>query len=542
MSALPLAPSRAHLGFLLAPWVKLLLVLLLLTFATQPFAQPDELVNAVIEIGQVTPAPAIVGQSFTVPYRVRNVSKHNVTVTGNIVGTYGGTFNVPSTNGVPTNITVAPNAAFDGSLSFTASDAGTASVSVSLVTCQPGRGLARMRCLTRATKVLASAEVDVVVIQEMVHMRVPGLNFLRLDAKDKLDHAKVKNGFLCVEHNPGCGVQGNDGTDGFYPVFPPGAVYEGVDFDRYWPDGVSSDRQGFPINDSGSYDARLAYARPDDKPPAFPYVRWHNTCLQGSPARGKSVYYAISFRVLVPKGTDLGPDAKPVDQSKASTCSAFPDFGIKFESLKVTPNYVNGGTPVQIEWKIRTYGNCVPDKLVLFSRLYQQDKVKIGTPSPLREGKFGALAPSESGFIGYSASVECQGVPSSNVASEEVFLQVPPSGGVAKAPYLKVDGPVITPSPPIEKAPFTVQWTIQNTGTAEAPEFKVRLYLDNQVEGDEQDVPKLSPGASKSLQWSVTKEIVGSPHQVELRNTNGASLGFGQFTVNPAPPKPAPNE
>jgi hypothetical protein len=144
-------------------------------------------------------------------------------------------------------------------------------------------------------------------------------------------------------------------------------------------------------------------------------------------------------------------------------------------------------------------------------------------------------APSVSGFIDYIVYAECSGAPASG-KDDKVTLQVPP-GTPDKSYALTVDGPSIRPDPPlIEKKPFAVEWNIINSGAAEAPTFNVQLYLDDVQVGEEKEVAKLLPGNSTPVTWTVTKEIVGSPHHVELRNAkNQASLGYREFMVIPGP-------
>src|SRR5262249_61815699 len=105
------------------------------------------------------------------------------------------------------------------------------------------------------------------------------------------------------------------------------------------------------------------------------------------------------------------------------------------------------------------------------------------------------------------------------------------------APVVVTSGPFISPSPPHEKKPFTVNWTFENVGNSDSSETQVDLYIDNVKEGDTKTVSKLASGKVAPISWSVTKQYTGFAHTAEIRSVSASgpvtSLGFGQFTMEP---------
>jgi hypothetical protein len=138
----------------------------------------------------------------------------------------------------------------------------------------------------------------------MVEKRISGVTYLTFVKGDPSDSYAANDGYLCVTHNPGCGSwifsTGNDGVDKYFDSkhdLPPGCQVLGVDFIPYWPAGISSR----PTVGSGwgSYGAIISGGG------FYPYnIEWNNSCH--GDFDGKPLYYSISFRVLMPVGTDMG--------------------------------------------------------------------------------------------------------------------------------------------------------------------------------------------------------------------------------------------
>jgi len=140
---------------------------------------------------------------------------------------------------------------------------------------------------------------------KMVEKRISGAAFLKLDAPDSGDEIESENGFLRVEHEPGCNwflSSGNDGTDKFFTgehQLPSGCRVVDVDYQLYWPKCITASPRS---SGRGSYSA-VKYGG-DDYPN---YVHWTNTCWDEY--AGKNLYYVISFVISMPEGTELGETA-----------------------------------------------------------------------------------------------------------------------------------------------------------------------------------------------------------------------------------------
>lgn len=64
------------------------------------------------------------------------------------------------------------------------------------------------------------------------------------------------------------------------------------------------------------------------------------------------------------------------------------------------------------------------------------------------------------------------------------------------------------------QAPFVYRADISNIGTAEASNFSVSLYIDDEFSG-RQTVPVLAPGASTTLSFNAVPQI--GIHKVEVK-------------------------
>jgi hypothetical protein len=145
-------------------------------------------------------------------------------------------------------------------------------------------------------------------------VRIAGTNYIEFDKKDSGDGYSAQDGYLCVIHNPGCGIKGNDGEDKFFTPdkpLPLLAKLVRVEFTPYWPNGLGAGSAG-GIGGWGSFSIEQR-GGPSD-PSHTVYVDWSNAC-QGS-FGGKNLHYSVSFIVSMPTGADLGepafvPSAKP---------------------------------------------------------------------------------------------------------------------------------------------------------------------------------------------------------------------------------------
>lgn len=192
-----------------------------------------------------------------------------------------------------------------------------------------------------------------------------------------------------------------------------------------------------------------------------------------------------------------------------------------------------GGTST-LNWTFAPKNGCTPAELVLTKKDYGEPEVQlIHNPSPSASGSLDVVAsPAISSPIHFRLSVGCKVAPGSLV-SKEATLWFTTATSVTPAPAPVASGPFISPDPAQFKSQFTVEWQVGNAGGGEIPESKVQLFIDDQKEGEAKDVPKLGAGATKTLSWTVTKELSASlSHKLEIRNVDtGSSLTFRYFEV-----------
>jgi hypothetical protein len=131
-------------------------------------------------------------------------------------------------------------------------------------------------------------------------VRISGETYFKLDRKDSRDGFSSKNGYLCVVHDPGCGVSGNDGEDTFFlaRLLPPLAKISAFHFEPIPPDGMAASYNPGP---SGSFDTVLQGGVQDGSQPIR--VRWHNACW--GPYGGKPAVYRVSMDVQIKGNLDL---------------------------------------------------------------------------------------------------------------------------------------------------------------------------------------------------------------------------------------------
>jgi hypothetical protein len=135
------------------------------------------------------------------------------------------------------------------------------------------------------------------------HVRISGMNHFLLDKKDARDGNDIHDGYMCVVHDPGCGVIGNDGVDRFFSeekALPLLAKIEKVEYEPFWPDGLGKGTGGGV--GPGSYGQGMNGWPSSGPQPVL--IDWNNTCTNSY--GGRKIYYSVSFIVSVPRGTDLG--------------------------------------------------------------------------------------------------------------------------------------------------------------------------------------------------------------------------------------------
>jgi hypothetical protein len=151
----------------------------------------------------------------------------------------------------------------------------------------------------------------------IVKKRISGIQFLEFDKGDSKDGFSAQNGFLCVTHNPGCGISGNNGTDKFFgsnKPLPPNCVVEGVLFTQFWPAGINAEGDTYNgLFGWGTYGTRLSGGgvSPNE-------VSWKNAC-QGS-FGSKNLCYSISFIISMPDGLDLGEPVFDIADQSPNLC------------------------------------------------------------------------------------------------------------------------------------------------------------------------------------------------------------------------------
>lgn len=144
------------------------------------------------------------------------------------------------------------------------------------------------------------------------------MNYIEFDKKDSGDGFTNKDGFLCVIHNPGCGITGNNGEDKFFSLnkqLPATAKLEKVEFTPFWPAGLGPGSGG-TIGGWGSFGMQQKGGPTD--PSQTVLVDWNNAC-QGTFA-GRNLDYSVSFIVSVPHGMDLGEQTFDPAQQTESSC------------------------------------------------------------------------------------------------------------------------------------------------------------------------------------------------------------------------------
>ena len=273
---------------------------------------------ATIEILDVSPKAPTVGQVVTVSYQVTNLGLENKSLSGNITGFFQGK-SLVGPGGLSPAVDLQPKETKTGQLTLTTTDAGEGAVTVifrePLARCLASKvGGASDLC---KPSVYATANVQLLVTQPLVQVRIAGQRYAKISRLDSKDGSTVNNGYQCVVHDPGCGSWGNDGVDRFFSenVLPATAKLVGPpQFVQYWPIGINSDDAGGAgINSEGSY-----YANLNTSDPGGPSVKWNNTCQLYF--AGKRLYYSISFIVSMPKGTDLGEETFDPTSQRVSPC------------------------------------------------------------------------------------------------------------------------------------------------------------------------------------------------------------------------------
>jgi hypothetical protein len=140
-------------------------------------------------------------------------------------------------------------------------------------------------------------------------VRISGQTYFKLDRKDSKDGVSSQNGYLCVVHDPGCGIVGNDGEDTFFfsQQLPPLAEVVGFTFEPVPPAGLAASYNPGP---SGSFDTTLQSGPTDGSQPIR--IRWHNACW--GPYGGKPAIYRVSMKVKIKGDLDLIDEKFDPDQ------------------------------------------------------------------------------------------------------------------------------------------------------------------------------------------------------------------------------------
>ena len=131
----------------------------------------------------------------------------------------------------------------------------------------------------------------------VTEVRIAGTSFISFAKKDSKDGFSASDGFMCVVHNPGCGIVGNSGTDQFFGPNKPLPILSqivAVDFTPIAPPGMAPSATG-GLGGWGSFGAEETNGSADGQTATS--VSWNNAC-QGSYA-GKNLFYRMSFRVRV---------------------------------------------------------------------------------------------------------------------------------------------------------------------------------------------------------------------------------------------------
>jgi hypothetical protein len=181
-------------------------------------------------------------------------------------------------------------------------------------------GLLIALCLTGCAGLGAFIVNSLTALQNAptVQKRISGKSFFELSKKDSKDtffEAPGAPGFLCVVHNPGCGIVGNDGHDWFFvpaKQLPLLTQVIGVQFTAISPHGLPVTDPG-GLGGQGSYGAKLVGGPQDGSQPLE--IAWNNSCAGQYGA--VDVWYRISFIVSTKQGVDLEDAA--VDPGTTST-------------------------------------------------------------------------------------------------------------------------------------------------------------------------------------------------------------------------------
>jgi len=268
----------------------------------------SQIILVSLEITGVVPATPVAGTAVTVSYELHTTPLDSGAFTGRVTGSFQNqALQTPGAGPAPT-VTVAPHAQpILGTLVIASPAAGSGTLTLSFdggLRCAPPLHVGLpLRC---APQIYATATTTLTVIEPTVHVRIAGINFTDLARPDKHggDSGSPNAGYQCVTHDPDCGwfifAKGNDGTDKFFSSkpLPAGVTLEGVDYTPFWPIGLDSADAGGNGLGSGTYGSHLN---------SGPSVQWNNACF--GPFAQSKLHYSISFRVSIPKGTDLGEPA-----------------------------------------------------------------------------------------------------------------------------------------------------------------------------------------------------------------------------------------
>ena len=259
---------------------------------------PSPINFAELKITSVTPNPTV-GQPVTVGYQINNVGFGLSTISGSVFASFNGQLLKTASSATSTAVAVAPRGSLTGTFAFTPTSASSDTVTVTLNAppqCTVSTFGQHVPC---RVAVLATVSQEITIIQPIVHVRIAGVTYANIKNKDSQDTSNTNSEWLYVFHNPGCGWWGNSATDKFFNTksLPPGASLEGVDYAEFWPNGINPSNAGGNGLGTGTYGATF-HSTP------FPQVNWRNTCSWSF--ADKNVDYAISFRVAMPAGTDLG--------------------------------------------------------------------------------------------------------------------------------------------------------------------------------------------------------------------------------------------
>ena len=342
----------------------------------------------------VNPATPVAGQAATVGYSITSI----VAATGIVTATYNDAALGKSDGSAAAAVTVTPGTPLTGSFVIPSPTAGAGEVIVRFT--RPdcvGGPFTPARIINCRNAEFDMATLSLNVIEPTITVRIAGTSYAVISRPDDHDGATANSGYQCVVHNPGCGWWGNDGTDRYFTQksLPAGATLVGTDFDQFWPLGIDSATGAGAwtwLNSSGTYYAHLA---PD---PSHPTVNWNNTCAGGF--AGKNLFYSISFRISMPKGTDLGEPA--VDPSTPMTCALGGYSPVPLKISDVPTNPVPSGWAGQVLF-------CNPSATAITEYLHLRATLKTpyanaqGSAAPMVEDNL-PLQFAPSGSVGSTSS------------------------------------------------------------------------------------------------------------------------------------------